>query len=252
MLDSDLDIRLLTVQDRTNLGNAQTDTTFLPTVGITTAQVNLGQTLFTLGIVLFELPSNIIAKALGPHRWVPCIVFVWGLITLCQAFMTSPSGFYATRFLLAAGEAGFIPGMAWYLTRFYKNTELSLRLAIFWGANSIAGMVSGPLALGILSGLSGANGWHGWQYLFAIEGAMTMLVAIFAFLWLPSPPMDGGRSIVGFILSEREAEILAERVLMDDPNKALGHGSRVSFADIKDTFADWRLYGHCASAILSS
>lgn len=58
--------------------------------------------------------------------------------------------------------------MAWYLTRFYVAGELSLRLAIFWSSNSIAGMVSGPLALGILKGLTGKNGWHGWQYLFAI------------------------------------------------------------------------------------
>lgn len=74
--------------------------------------------------------------------------------------------------------------MAWYITRFYRNDELSLRLAIFWAANSfgkssyiysepmpialLAGMVSGPLALGILEGLHEKHGWHGWQYLFAI------------------------------------------------------------------------------------
>ena len=91
------------IQDRTNLGNAQTDT-ILHDLGITTAHVNIGQTLFTLGFVLFELPSNIIAKAIGPQRWVPFIMFTWGLITLCQALMTNRAGFYVTRFLLASGE----------------------------------------------------------------------------------------------------------------------------------------------------
>jgi hypothetical protein len=90
-------------QDRTNLGNAQTDG-FATALKITTTQINLGQTLFTLGIVLLELPSNVVAKALGPNRWIPVIMLIWGLVTLCQAFLKDASGFYATRFLLAAGE----------------------------------------------------------------------------------------------------------------------------------------------------
>ncbi|WVQ80974.1 hypothetical protein IAT38_003081 [Cryptococcus sp. DSM 104549] len=237
--------------DRTNLGNAQTDT-FRVDVGVNTDNINIGQTLFTLGFVLFEIPSNMVAKAIGPHRWVPCIVFTWGLITLCQAFLTNKGGFYATRFLLASGEAGFIPGMAWYITRFYKNGELSLRLAIFWAANSVAGMVSGPLALGILQGLNHHRGWHGWQWLFAIEGAMTMFVGIFIMLYLPASPIEGGKSLLFPVLSRRDAEILRARVLADDPKKAFGHGSKVTFADVKDTFLDWRLYGHCAAALLSS
>ncbi|WVQ93891.1 hypothetical protein IAU59_000969 [Kwoniella sp. CBS 9459] len=237
--------------DRTNLGNAQTDT-ILRDLGITTAHVNIGQTLFTLGFVLFELPSNIIAKAIGVQRWVPFIMFTWGLITLCQAFMTNRAGFYVTRFLLASGEAGFIPGMAWYITRFYKNSELSLRLAIFWAANSVAGMVSGPLALGILQGLNHKQGWHGWQWLFAIEGAMTMFVAIIALFYLPSTPTDGGKSLLLPILNSRDAEILAVRLIVDDPKKASVVSDKVRFVDIRDTFLDWRLYGHCAAAFLSS
>lgn len=89
------------------MGNAQTDT-ILKDLHITTANVNIGQTLFTLGIVLLELPSNIVAKALGPNRWIPMIMVLWGLITLCQAFLHGKSGFYATRFLLAAGEVSGI------------------------------------------------------------------------------------------------------------------------------------------------
>ncbi|WRT63477.1 uncharacterized protein IL334_000382 [Kwoniella shivajii] len=237
--------------DRTNLGNAQTDT-ILKDLNITTANVNIGQTLFTLGFVLFELPSNVIAKAVGVHRWVPFIIFTWGLITLCQAFMTSKGGFYATRFLLASGEAGFIPGMAWYITRFYKNGELSLRLAIFWAANSFAGMVSGPLALGILRGLNFKHGWHGWQWLFLIEGIMTMFIAIIALFYLPSTPTEGGKSLLFPILNSRDAEILSARLITDDPKKAIVHGERVKYVDIKDTFLDWRLYGHCIAAFLSS
>lgn len=90
-------------QDRTSLGNALTDN-FGKHVGIQTPQINIGQSLFTLGMVLLELPSNVVAKALGPNRWIPCIMVIWGVITLSQAFLKTKSGFYATRFLLAAGE----------------------------------------------------------------------------------------------------------------------------------------------------
>jgi MFS family permease len=88
-------------------------------------------------MVLLALPSNVTAKYYGVNRWIPTIMLLWGVITLSQAFVIGLSGFYATRFLLAAGEAGFIPGMAWYITRWYKNGELSLRFAIFWASNSI-------------------------------------------------------------------------------------------------------------------
>lgn len=289
-------------QDRTNLGNAQTDG-FATALKITTTQINLGQTLFTLGIVLLELPSNVVAKALGPNRWIPVIMLIWGLVTLCQAFLKDASGFYATRFLLAAGEvrgavlkrrllhhvtdstqAGFIPGMAWYLTRFYTNGELSLRLALYWSANSM-----GTSSLPVVKTTLTRDSWYGrrasrirhserahrsqWLARLAIplphrfvrhkavgnasltpdqEGLMTVAVAIFAFLVLPAAPMDGGRSHVGRIMSSREAEILAARAIRDDPKKAFPRGTKVTLADVLDTFKDWRLYGHCAAALLSS
>ncbi|WVO23714.1 uncharacterized protein IAS62_005069 [Cryptococcus decagattii] len=133
-----------------------------------------------------------------------------------------------------------------------RTANLSLRLAIFWSANSFAGMVSGPLALGILKGLHEKHGWHGWQYLFAIEGAMTMGVAIFALLYRPASPVDGGQSLLIPVLNSRDARILAFRILADDHKKAFGRDAKITLVDIKDTLVDWRLWAHCASAFLSS
>jgi hypothetical protein len=128
-----------------------------------------------------------------------------------------------------------------------------------------AGMTSGPLALGILSGLKGKNGWHGWQYLFLIgklqfwphtdrpEGLMTLIVAIVAFLYLPDTPVNGGRSLFGHVvLDKRSAEILTHRLLQDDPRKNYPKGTTVAWVDIRDTVTDWRLYGHCLAAFASS
>lgn len=91
--------------DRTNLGNALTDG-FAAQAGMTQTQINIGQNLFTLAIVLFELPSNVILKSLGAQIWLPFIMLAWGTVTFCQAFVHSRASFYATRFLLATCEAG--------------------------------------------------------------------------------------------------------------------------------------------------
>lgn len=97
--------------DRTNLGNALTDS-FLVDARLTTADINVGQTIFTLGIVIWEIPSNIIIKRVGAHRWLPLLMLCWGIVTWSQIFIRSRPGFLATRFLLATFEAGFIPGAA--------------------------------------------------------------------------------------------------------------------------------------------
>lgn len=81
---------------------------------------------------------------------------------------------------------------------------------------------------------------------------MTMGVAIFALLYLPASPLDGGRSLLIPVLRPRDAQVLAARILADDPNKAFGRGDKITLVDIKDTFVDWRLWGHCAAAFLSS
>lgn len=97
--------------DRTNIGNALTDT-FETNAHLTLTDINVGQTLFTLGIVLWELPSNIIIKRVGAHRWLPLLMFGWGVVTWCQIFLHDRAGFLATRFFLGTLEAGFIPGAA--------------------------------------------------------------------------------------------------------------------------------------------
>lgn len=81
---------------------------------------------------------------------------------------------------------------------------------------------------------------------------MTMGVAIFALLYLPASPVDGGRSLLIPVLNSRDAQILASRILADDPKKAFDRDAKITLVDIKDTLVDWRLWGHCASAFLSS
>ncbi|PWN19886.1 putative Tartarate transporter [Microstroma glucosiphilum] len=239
--------------DRTSLGQALTDN-FRKIAGVSTSDINTGQTLFTLAFVLFEIPANVAIKRFGVHRWLPALMFAWGTVTWCQMFITSKSAFYATRFILAACEAGFIPGAAFYLGQFYSRKEMAFRYALLWSANGIAGAIAGVLALGLLS-LSGTGGLFGWQWLFLIEGVLTCAIAVFAALHLPQSPHGAtshrvfGRSFA--ILSEAEAEALSSRAVRDDPTKASQSSRKVALRDF-DILLDWRFYGHAVSAFLSS
>ncbi|SPN98645.1 related to nicotinamide mononucleotide permease [Cephalotrichum gorgonifer] len=237
--------------DRTNISNALTDT-FRADVHIDNYHINLAQTLFIVGFVITELPFNMISKVLGPERFLPLTMLLWGTVTWCQMFIRNPSGLYACRFLIGALEGGYIPGMALYISRFYTNQELGLRFAFFWASNSIAGMLSGPLAIGLLS-LRGKHGLAGWQWLFLIEGVLTCVLSVFAYLYLPhgaaAPKVFFNRS--ASLFNDRQASIIVTRVLRNDPTKALRHGKPVLPSHILETFADWKLYGHIISAFLT-
>lgn len=152
--------------DRTNIANALTDT-LRKDVHIGNKEINTAQTLFVVGFIITEIPFNMISKYFGPERFLPITMFCWGIVTWSQMFISSPSGLYACRFLVGALEGGYIPGMVLYISRFYKNEEIGLRYACFWASNSIAGALSGPLSIGLLS-LRKRHGLAGWQWLFLI------------------------------------------------------------------------------------
>ena len=151
---------------RTNIANALTDT-LRADVGINNYHINLAQTLFIVGFIITEIPFNMISKYFGPERFLPVTMVLWGCATWSQMFMTGPATFYVCRFFVGALEGGYIPGMALYISKFYSNQELGLRYALFWASNSIAGALSGPLSVGLLS-LRGRGGLAGWQWLFLI------------------------------------------------------------------------------------
>lgn len=152
--------------DRTNISNALTDT-LRTDINIGNQDINLAQTLFTVGFIITEIPFNIISKCIGPERFLPTTMVLWGMVTWSQIFIKNVSGLHAARFFVGALEGGYIPGFALYISRYYTNRELGLRFALFWASNSIAGALAGPLAIGLLS-LRDRGGLAGWQWLFLV------------------------------------------------------------------------------------
>ncbi|KAK1833850.1 hypothetical protein QBC39DRAFT_424607 [Podospora conica] len=227
--------------DRGNIGNALTDF-FLQDVGITQNQFNVGQQLLSLGIVLLEIPSNLVLYRVGPTLWIGSQILAWGLVATFQAFQKGLGPFLVTRLLLGFCESGFIPAGLFTITRWYKRDETSKRFAWYFLGNMTAGACSGIIAYGILH-MRGVRGLAGWQWLFIIEGVLT-IAAGFVFITLfpksPASPV----TIFGYrYFSERESQILQRRVTLDDPTKAEPRRT-VSWAELKQTLTNWKLLPH--------
>ncbi|KAG9254867.1 alternative sulfate transporter [Emericellopsis atlantica] len=234
--------------DRGNIGNAVTDF-FFADVGITQFEFNVGNQLMYLGVTLFEIPSNLVLYRIGPAAWIGCQVLAWGMVATFQAFIKGKGAgaYMATRFLLGACESGYIPAGLFTIARFYTTSETSKRFGWFFFGNMLANACGGLIAYGILH-MRGIAGLAGWQWMFIIEGLLTVVVAA---LFLVLFPRSSQRpiSLLGISLfNEREARILTARVMRDDHTKiqAKQHVSRDEF---KSAMTNWRSLGHIIVAI---
>ncbi|KAK4705740.1 ubiquitin-like protein ATG12, partial [Phenoliferia sp. Uapishka_3] len=231
--------------DRGNISNALSDN-MLHDLGLTTKDYNLGQTIFYVTFLFMELPSQLISKKVGVDRWVPFQMIAWSVVAACQCKLTGKKSFFATRALLGALEGGFIPDMILYLSYFYTSAELTFRLSLFWTSLTATGICATLAAAGILQ-MRGLHGWAGWQYLFLIEGLITLAVGIFAAFWMPASPTQtaGGLRGKGWF-SEREEIIIVNRVLKDDPTKSSMHnreaiGPKALWKSLSD-YDHWPIY----------
>lgn len=158
-------------------------------VGIGDAAYGLGAGLFFIGYFLFEVPSNLLLERFGARRWFARILITWGAITMGMAFVQGPTSFYVMRFLLGVAEAGFFPGVLYYLTQWFPVRHRGKIMGLFILSQPIAMLVTGPLS-GMLLQLDGALGLHGWQWLFLCIGAPAVLLAWPTLTRLPDGPQQ--------------------------------------------------------------
>ncbi|KAJ3504079.1 hypothetical protein NLJ89_g8125 [Agrocybe chaxingu] len=208
--------------DRGNLSQANTDN-FLPDLGMTTNDYNLGNTVFRLAFLSAELPSQLISKRLGPDRWIPIQMCGWSLLTMCQFWITGKPTFLLCRALLGLMQGGFIPDLILYLSYFYTKHELPFRLALFWMSADVCSIFGSFLAVGVLR-MRGIQGKSGWRWLFLIEGLLTLLIGIATFFKMPPSPTQTKTWFrpKGWF-TDREEVIATSRILRDDPTKGDMH-----------------------------
>ncbi|OTA94856.1 hypothetical protein M434DRAFT_10376 [Hypoxylon sp. CO27-5] len=244
--------------DRTNVSGVLTST-FLKDTHMTRDQANTGISLLWFGIVLLEIPSNVILHRVGPHYWIPLQVVVWGVIEVLQMFVKNYGGWIAARLFLGLAESGFIPGGLYMLSRWYTQDELASRTTLYFFGPSISAAFGSLISAGALR-IEGAGGLFGWQWIFLICGASTIATGLIAFMLVPKSPHHTNRLFGGLVpwrgwLSEREADIFVARIIKADPKKGQAATMNISFKDVTDVLFDWATWPYliiCLSGLQSA
>ena len=148
-----------------------------------------GAGIFFAGYFLFQVPSNIVLQRVGARPWIAFLMLLWGVISSSMLFIYSANSFYLLRFLLGVAEAGFVPGVIYYLRRWFPPAARGSVLALFMTAGPVSGIIGGPISGALLD-------WHGlavlagWQKMFLIEGIPAIVLGIAAYFYLPERPEE--------------------------------------------------------------
>jgi MFS transporter, ACS family, tartrate transporter len=173
--------------DRTNVGFAAL--TMNKDLGFSPSVFGLGAGLFFVTYNLCQVPATNMLRRFGARRMVFWVMLVWGLLAASNAFVSGTTSFFALRLLLGIAEAGFFPGMLFYLTLWFPSAYRGRFSGTFSTGIPLAGIVGGPLS-GVILGLDGMAGLHGWQWLFLLEGLPASLLAFAVLKFLPDGPAN--------------------------------------------------------------
>jgi MFS transporter, ACS family, tartrate transporter len=173
--------------DRVNIGFAALQMN--DDLGLSASMYGFGAGIFFVGYALFEVPSNLILARVGARIWITRIMITWGVVSVAMMWVHSPASFYVLRFLLGVAEAGFFPGIIYYLCDWFPQQQRARAVSWFMAAIPLSIVVGGPLA-GLLLGLDGRLGLAGWQWLFIVEGLPAVILGFVVFFYLDDKPED--------------------------------------------------------------
>ncbi len=205
---------LLNYLDRVNIGVAKLqmskDLNFNNTV------YSIAVSAFYIGYCAFEVPSNLIMDRVGARIWIARIMISWGLVSAAMMFITGPWSFYGMRLLLGAAEAGFFPGMILYLSYWIPRRQRAQAAAWFLTSTALSGVIGNPLA-GQIMRLDGYRNLLGWQWLFMIEGLVTVVFGFVVYYYLTDRPEHATW------LDDDERTWLCDHMNQENAGNAHGH-----------------------------
>jgi len=201
-------------------------------VHLTDEEYSTGVSVFFIGYILFEIPSNILLKLTTPPVWFSLIMISWGIISTCMMFVNNFQSLIIVRVLLGIAEAGFLPGVVYYLSLWFTPNERAFRMAFFLSSVNVAGAISGVAAYGLLQ-LDGFGNLQGWQWLFLIEGIPSIIFGCLTVFVLPASP-----STVKWLTPEEKSFALSR---VANALRESNH-SHISKDQIKLVFTDIRIW----------
>ena len=224
---------IISYLDRVNVGFAKL--TMDADLGLSDTAFGFGAGVFFLAYFLFEVPSNIIMDRVGARVWIARIMVSWGIISGAMAFIPNIAGaiglsaehtFYLLRVLLGFAEAGFFPGIIFFLTLWFPASHRARIVGYFMAAIPLSSAIGSPISAWLL-GFDGYGGLRGWQWLFIVEALPSILLGFVTFLYLTDRPADARW------LDDSERTWLQRRLALEDRRRE--HVSPASeLASLKD------------------
>lgn len=194
--------------DRVNIGFA--GATMSKDLGFSSTVFGSAAGIFFVAYFLFEVPSNLALEKFGARRWIARIMITWGILSAAQAWVSGVTSFNVVRFLLGIAEAGFFPGVIFYITLWFPAAYRARIVGWFMFAIPVSTVIGAPIS-GFILNLEGVGGMHGWQWLFILEAVPTVLLTFMVLRYLP----DGPRQAKWLTNEERdwlEGTLAAERL----------------------------------------
>jgi MFS family permease len=225
---------LLAFLDRANIGNAKI-AGLSSDLGLTTTQFNATLTIFFVSYSIFEPLTNVLLKKLRPSVFLPVLMVVWGAVMTSMGFVKNWSGLMAARWFLGLAEAGLFPGISFYLSSWYKRSELGVRTALFFSGAAISGSFGGLLAAAI-ENMDGVGDLPGWAWIFILEGLLTVIFGFASFWAVYDFPDDPS---IRFLTPDEK--IRAVRRLRDDGQSSASH-EKFRMEYIYQALRDWKMW----------
>ena len=233
-------IYLIAYIDRANVSYAKL--TMVQALHMTEAEFGFAASVFFIGYLIFEVPSNLALNYFGARPWIARIMFTWGLATVLTAFVSSSTWFLVVRFVVGTCEAGLYPGIIFYLSMWFPQKQRTGIVGLLTLGSSLGNMF-GSLIGGYSLELDGAWGYAGWQWVFLVTGMPAVLMTIVTLAFLPSTPKDAR------FLSEAEKETVAEALRRDPPPPKPSGGAPWTFGSLLTVLALAIGYGTISIAI---
>src|SRR5215210_1399277 len=158
-------------------------------LGLTAYEYGFGAGVFFLSYFFFEVPSNLLLERFGARKWIARIMFTWGVLSGATAFVTGATSFYVVRALLGIAEAGFFPGIIFFLTLWFPAVYRARIIGYFMAAIPLSTVLGAPVS-GLLLGMHGFFGLKGWQWLFMLEALPALILSVVVFFYLTDRPAD--------------------------------------------------------------
>ncbi|KAA8673608.1 MFS transporter [Pantoea dispersa] len=212
--------------DRINIGLAKLQ--MASDLALSETAFGLGAGLFFVGYILFEVPSNLILQRVGAKIWIARIMITWGLLSTATLLVQTPTQFYVIRFFLGAAEAGFLPGVLFYLTKWFPSWRRSRIIALFMIGLPLSSLIGGPLSGWIMGHFHEVYGMRGWQWLFLLEGLPSVLLGVLTFWLLPNSVESAS-----WLSSSEKQAVLRELARDEGDAKGLKHSLRDGLLNIR-------------------